>query len=174
MQAGEQPMSSEYPQTKMDLLARVNASMAELDGVLAPLSDERLSGAGADGGWSIKDHLYHLGTWRRKQIAQMRGESIPAAIGVDQATWDGDEIDAINAAIEGQSQAMSAPEALAYFRQAHSDILTAIGDFPEEGLAGPGYADDPESGPMVNYIAGNTYEHDEEHLGYIRALLQES
>jgi len=166
-------MSSEAPQTKVDLLARVNDAMAELDGILAPLSEERLARPGADGGWSIKDHLYHLGTWRRKQIAQMRGESIPAAIGVSQAIWDGDEIDAINAAIEAQSQAMAAPEALAYFRQAHAEMLAAIGDFPEEDLGKPGYADDPESGPMVGYIAGNTYEHDEEHLGYIRALLQE-
>jgi hypothetical protein len=166
-------MSSEYPQTKMDLLARVNAAMAELDGVLAPLSEERLSRPGADGGWSIKDHLYHLGTWRRKQAAQMRGESMTKAIGVDQATWESDDIDAINAAIEGQSQALTASETLAYFGQAHADILAAIADFPEEDLGKPGYPDEPESDPMANYIAGNTYAHDEEHLGYIRALLQE-
>jgi hypothetical protein len=166
-------MSSEYPQTKLDLLARINTAMAELDGYLAPLSDERLSRPGPDGGWSIKDHLYHLGTWRRKQIAQLRGESIPAAIGVEQATWDSDEIDAINAAIERQSRALTAPEALAYFRQAHADILAALADFPEERLTDPGYPDDPESkGMVIEYIAGNTYEHDEEHLGYIRALLQ--
>jgi hypothetical protein len=167
-------MSSGIPQTKMGLLARVNDAMAELDGVLAPLSDERLSRSGADGGWSIKDHIYHLGTWRRKQIAQMRGESIPAAIGVDQATWDSDDEDAINAAIQQQSDALTAQEALAYFRRAHADSLAAIGDFPDEDFARPGYAEYPESEPMINYIAGNTYEHDEEHLGYIRALLREA
>ena len=46
-------------------------------------------------------------------------------------------------------------------------------DFPEEDLGKPGYPDEPESDPMANYIAGNTYEHDREHLGYIRGLLQE-
>jgi hypothetical protein len=165
-------MSSEYPQTKLDLLARINAAMAELDGFLAPLSDERLSRPGPDGGWSIKDHLYHLGTWRRKQIAQMRGESPHEAVGVDRATWDSDDIDAINAIIERQGKALSAPEALSSFRQAHAAILAAIADYPEEDFAKPGYPDSPESDPMVNYIAGNTYEHDQEHLGYIRAILQ--
>jgi hypothetical protein len=165
-------MSSESPQTTLDLLARVNDAMAELDGVLAPLSDERLSRPGADGGWSIKDHIYHLGAWRRKLIAQLRGEAIPAALGVDQATWDSDDVDAINAVIQEQGAALTASEALDSFHRAHADILAAIGDFPEEAFASPGYPDDPESGPMVGYIAGNTYEHDAEHLGYIRALLQ--
>lgn len=165
-------MSSEYPQTKLDLLARINSAMAELDGFLAPLSDERLSRPGPDGGWSIKDHIYHLGTWRRKQIAQMRGESPNEAAGVDQATWESDDIDAINAVIQAQGDGLSAAEALAHFHQAHNDILAAIADFPEEDFCKPGYPEAPESDPMVNYIAGNTYAHDEEHLGYIRAILQ--
>jgi hypothetical protein len=167
-------MSSEYPQTKMDLLARVNAAMAELEGMIAPLSDKRLSRPGADGGWSIKDHLYHLGTWRRKQAAQMRGEPVAEAIGIDQATWDSDDIDAINAAIAAQGRALSGSEAVAYFRQAHETILATIADFPEERLTAPGYPDDPENKAMVvEYVAGNTYEHDAEHLGYIRQLLLE-
>lgn len=164
-------MDGDYPRTRLDLLARINGAMAELDGTIAPLSDARLAAPGPGGDWSIADHLYHLGAWRRKVIAQMQGGDIPAALGIERALWDDDEIDAINAAIHQQGAALTASEALASFRDAHRVLLTALADFPEADFGRPGYPDQPDGGPMVAYIAGNSYEHDAEHLGYIRALL---
>lgn len=163
-------MSVEYPKTRADLLARVDAAWSELDAYVAGLSDDQLVAPGPDGGWSVADHLHHLGAWKRKVLAQLRGESIPAALGIDQATWDGDDIDAINGAIMARGRAVPLPGRLASFRQAHADLRAAIERYPEADYGRPAYPDLAESGPMVADIAGNTYEHDPEHLGYIRTL----
>ena len=173
-------MADEYPTTRADLLARVQDSRAELDSFIGGLSAEQLGAPGPAGGWSVKDHLYHLAVWERKALAQMRGLSIPAALGIDPAVWDRDDIDEINAAIQAQSRDLPLPEALAFCQKAHHDLLIELDRYPESEYGKPGYpaaddAQDPDGGtnrPMIAYIAGNTYEHYPEHLGYIRTSLQ--
>ena len=161
-------MGEEYPQSRSDLLARVAAARTKLDAFIATLTETQINAPEPDGDWSIKDHLYHLGAWERKVLAHTRGESIPVALGIDQATWDRDEIDEINAAIQARSCGLPVCEMLAYFEQAHRDLLAAITRFPEADLVKPGYPDEPDGAPMVAYIAGNTYKHFAEHLGYMR------
>ena len=171
-------MSCEYPQSRGELLARVAAGRAELDAFIAGLSAALIDAPYPGGDWSVKDHLYHLGAWERKVLAQMHGESIPAALGIDQETWDSDEINAINAAIYAQGRDLPTTEALASFHAAHETLLAALEVYPEADYGKPGYPvadvidpDGTESGPMVAYIAGNTYEHYAEHLDYIKRLV---
>ena len=171
-------MSEEFTITRAELLAGVRTGRAELDNFVAGLRDEQLTAPGPGGDWSIKEHLYHLAAWERKVLAQMHDMSIPAALGIDQAIWDRDDLDELNAAIAAQGRDLPLAETLAFCRHTHQTLLAAIERYPESDYNKPGYppaADghDPDGaagGPMVGYIIGNTYAHYEEHLGYIKRL----
>jgi uncharacterized protein (TIGR03083 family) len=163
-------MSNDHPNSRADLLSRIAAGRAELDAYIAGLSEAQIGAAGPCDDWSIKDHLYHLGGWEGKLLAQLRGEPIPAALEIDQATWEGEDIDAINAALRGRGRDLPVADALARYEQSHQRLLAELHRYPEAAYARPGYPDLPDSAPMIGYIAGNTYEHYREHLGYIVAL----
>lgn len=68
----------EPPKTKAELLARLSASRAELESVLARVPSERMSEPGACGSWSVKEVLAHLAVendWLALQLERrVRGE----------------------------------------------------------------------------------------------------
>jgi hypothetical protein len=65
----------------------------------------------------------------------------------------------------------SAAEVAGLFRQSHAALLAAIGRFDDVGLLEPYVPDDPNSTPQIDKIRWNTYEHSDEHAGWIRETL---
>src|SRR5215469_1189500 len=67
----------DHPLPKVELLARLSASRAELESVLSHVPSERMTEPGACGSWSVKDVLAHLAVendWLALQLErQVRG-----------------------------------------------------------------------------------------------------
>jgi hypothetical protein len=127
------------------------------------------------GGWTVKDHLVHLAAWEHSLLGLIQGHDRVAAMGLSEPV---EETDAINEAIR-KLHGMDAPEeALAYFRDAHAQLIAALGKLSDADLQKP-YShfqpsDADEKRPVIGWVAGNTYEHYAEHINWINQLLSES
>jgi hypothetical protein len=60
--------SMDTPVDKTQLLEWIAASRAELDAVIAPLTDAQMTVPGAEGTLSVKDLLAHVSWWERRTL----------------------------------------------------------------------------------------------------------
>ena len=89
-----------------------------------------------------------------------------------------DGIDNENEAIRKLHETDTPEEALGYFRDSHARLVAALGKLRDADLQKP-YSyyqtkDADEKRPVVGWVAGNTYEHYAEHIGWINQLMSES
>jgi len=158
-------MSEIEPTNKAELVKRIRADRARLEGVLSKLDDAALEKPGSDG-WAIKDHLAHLAAWSQKAAATVEGRPAYEGLGLDKSAVGLSE-EELNARLQARSHGRPAAELLAEFRQANDHILQVINDLPEGKLFGP-----EGDERLLGNIKGNTYEHDAEHQGWIEERLR--
>ena len=65
-----------------------------------------------------------------------------------------------------------------YFRDSHGALMAGLGKLSDADLKQP-YShfqpgDPDEERPVIGWVAGNTYEHYAEHIGWINQLVKES
>jgi hypothetical protein len=166
---------SDLPATRVELMERVERAWAQLDEALIDLDPHQLSVEPSGGGWSIKDHLAHLTAWAISAVALISRGDRPAAMGIDRAVWDTDDVDQINAAIVTHWHDRAATDVLTALRTAQANLRELIGAMSDDDLAKPfsNYQPDAEpyeAAPVVGWIVGDTYGHVEEHLPEIEAL----
>ena len=95
---------------------------------------------------------------------------------VDEATYRRGA-DAINEIVYEREKDRSAPDVLADYRQAHQELLAALAGLTEADLLKtysyyqPDEPGEDSGAPIVRWIAGNTYEHYDEHRAWIEALV---
>ncbi|MBJ7597511.1 MAG: hypothetical protein DLM67_02360 [Candidatus Nephthysia bennettiae] len=161
--------------TRVETLDRIERSWQALDDLAGGLDSDRLQTPVSDG-WTVKDHLIHLAAWEDSLLALLESRDRAAAMGAPGLEEAG--TDAINAAVHVQHRDDAPEEAVSGFRESHRRLLDRLGQLSDEDLSRPySYyqpdADGPEEpSPVSGWIAGNTFEHYEEHLAYIRAALE--
>jgi DinB superfamily len=164
----------DWPQTIVDLLARIEQGRGELEAFLAPLSEQQLSATPNPDGWMLKDHLAHLAVWQAGIAALLRREDRAAAMGLGpgafaqmEATGD---YDTPNAEIFRQHRHKTSAEARDFFAATYADLLATLGRMSDADLARTYSAYAPEGpgeetgAPIVGWVMGNTYEHYAEHI----------
>jgi hypothetical protein len=164
------------PQNKSELLERMEQARTRLEQAIGRLSEAQLTTSQPDSGWTIKDHLAHLAAWEAGIAALLQRQPRWEAMGVDEATAENHEMDDLNDIIYRQQKDRSLAEVKAYFDAAHRQMLAALNRLSDEELFKPyayyeGKAENDDTRPIINWIVGNTYEHYEEHQGWIEALL---
>jgi uncharacterized damage-inducible protein DinB len=167
-------MESAVP-SKAGLLRHIAESRARLDDIVSPLSEPELTEPG-DEGWSVKDHLAHLAAWEESLLALLEGRDRDAALGLPPATLEAGnrDVDWVNARIFEQNQEKPLDQVLEEYRASHARVLAAIGRLSDADLLRPYSSFQPGSEderPVINWINGDTWEHDDEHLGWITAIL---
>jgi hypothetical protein len=158
--------------TEMD---RIEAAWKELSLLVEKLGRDGLMARAADG-WTVKDHLAHIGAWEHSLRGLIEGQDRLAAMGVHEPVEE--NTDAVNDAVFKLHQHESAEEALKYFRESHMQLMAALGLLSDADLAKP-YShyqpsDPDEKKPVKGWVAGNTYEHYAEHIEWINQLIRES
>jgi hypothetical protein len=156
-------------------MQRIEASWNQLADLVNQVQDAGgLTKVGKDG-WTVKDHLAHIGAWEHSLLALVEGQDRAAAMGVSE-TPEG--TDAINERIQMLHAKDTPEEALAYFRDSHAQLVAGLGKLSDADLQQP-YShfqpsDPDEKRPAIGWVAGNTYEHYAEHIAWINQLLSES
>jgi hypothetical protein len=164
--------------SKTELMDRMAAGYEALEQTVAALDGLQLNHSGPEG-WAVKDHLFHLAAWERGIAWLLSGRSRYEGMGVTPEEWQAHTMDEVNDLVHQRSQERDAAEALAAFRAAYQAMLDALAPLEDADLQRP-YSDfDPAATryadrPIAGWIIGDTYEHYEEHLGYIRSMLAAS
>jgi uncharacterized protein (TIGR03083 family) len=162
-----------HPTTKETLLDAIRAGRARLEEVVAAIPEARLGEPGVEGQWSAKDVLAHLAFWERSMMervrAAARGElpNRPERSESEQRA----HVDRINAEAYAAAKDRPAGEVLADFRASYQEVLALVGALTPEQLFGPGSIAERTGVPVLDLIAGDTYEHYREHGDAIRAWL---
>jgi L-alanine-DL-glutamate epimerase-like enolase superfamily enzyme len=167
--------TNDLPASKAALIALIDQRWTELTGLVSQLSDEQLVRQDANG-WTVKDHLAHLAPWARGIAALLRREPRWAAMGLDEETRRSHDVDQINAVLRTQMQARTFHQVLLDLADAHQQVLAALAGLADADLRRP-YSDyQPgefagDNAPIMGWIVGNTAEHYEEHLAWLRDML---
>ncbi len=161
------------PTTVNEAVERARSSRAELEGVIASLSDEQLTAPGPEQ-WSIKDHLAHLETWSRSLHDLLDGKPRFPRFGLSSPEeMHTAGFNSINDALFQKDKDRSLEDVLAGFRESHQGTIDRLLAMSDADLARPytSYlAEDRPDGneAIVNWIAGDSWGHDAEHRGWIR------
>jgi hypothetical protein len=159
--------------TADEVRARIRSKRKELVDLIATIDEAALSAPGPDGGWAIKDHLVHIGAWEHWLLALFERRDLLAAMG---ATGVDRDVDSINAEVWEKHRHDSLSQARAYFDGAHDQLMAVLDRQSTEDLERP-YKAFFESAqgegamqPVLVAVAANTYDHYEEHIGWIKEM----
>lgn len=165
--------------SKTELMDRIAYAYEALERTLAGLDETQMARPDPTSGWTIKDHLFHLALWERGVAWLMTGRSRYEGMGITAQEWRDLEMDQGNDLVYKRHRERPPAEALTTFRDAHREMLEALAPLGDDDLLRP-YADYdvaerlwPDR-PILGWIAGDTYEHFAEHLGYIQAIPAQS
>ncbi len=158
------------PIDKAKLLDQMSTSYAALEEILAPLDKTQYSTEGVIPGWSIKDILAHIAAWHHRLLAWLH-----AAVRHEEPTISGpdsvEEMDALNAQFYQENKSRPLDEVLVDFRITHQQIMDIVQPMPEDDLMSPHRFAWSQGKPLWHLIAGDTFEHYEEHLAQIQEWL---
>jgi hypothetical protein len=161
------------PTTTDEAVELARVARAEMEKLIASLSEEQLTAPGPEK-WSIKDHLAHLDVWSRALQDLLDGKPrYPRFLVSSPEEMRTIDIDVINDRIFQKNRDRSLEDVLAGFRDSHQGTIDRLRAMSDADLARPytSYVDEdrPDGNEeIVNWIAGNTWEHDAEHRGWIR------
>jgi hypothetical protein len=163
--------------SKADLLARITQEHMALDHLLGTLTVGQLLQRGVYGDLAVKDVLAHLAAWERMEAgwldASRRGAPVvrftPEYVVTD-ANYE-TMIEALNAQVFADNEVRSPADILADLQAAQAAVLAAVTALSEDELNDPHAFPWWDGEPIWTSIAGNTYEHYQEHRELIQAWL---
>ena len=160
--------------TTAELLARIEAGWKALEAYLATLTPDQMTAKTDAAGWTVKDHLIHMAKWEYGMVALVDGGSRLEAMGIGDAAWDVG-IDNLNALIQKRNKDLSLDEIFEETRAIHSAVTARISQLADADLLRPYKHYQPDSDrtePVVGWLIGDTYEHYEEHLPWMKAIAE--
>lgn len=165
----------DYPRTMEEVYQYLERSRTALLAVVEPRSDEEIARVGPEG-WSVKDHLAHLAMWERSMHAVLTGGDKAAALGVPPEVLASPDYDDTNEIIRARWAGISRVEAMAMLADARAGTHAILAGMTYDDLMKPYAAYQPGSpertDPVAYWLAGNTWQHDDEHRPWIEGLLE--
>ena len=155
----------------------IEKSWNTLAALVDSLGSEKLELMGSER-WAVKDHLVHLAVWELSLLGLLNGEDRLTAMGVPGTAGDTDEI---NEAVWLKHRHDSVEQVLEFWRKSHEALMRRLGELGDADLRRsynhyqPNDPRDPgDDRPVVDWVAGNTYEHYDEHATWIDQTVKES
>ena len=160
------------PTDKAQLLAWITTTRAELDAIIAPLTEAQMTAPGAEGELSIKDLLAHVSWWERRMLRALscaaRGETPPKLA----AEGEGESgVNRVNAETFAANRARTLDDVCAEYAQSGRDLLAALRGYSEADLFDEAGLTKVLEFPALYLIAGDTYLHYPDHVASIRGWL---
>jgi uncharacterized protein (TIGR03083 family) len=155
---------------KASILNELRSKYAALEAILAPLDEAQLTTPGVIGGWSIKDILAHVTAWHHRLLAWLH-----AAGHNEEPTISGpnseEEMDRLNEQFYQENKFRPLADVLGDFRSSYLQIVEAVQAMPEEDLIDPRRFAWLDGDSLRQLVAGDTYDHYEEHRQQIEEWL---
>jgi hypothetical protein len=167
------------PQTKAELIDAIKREHLGMEKLLTTLSEAQQTAPILDEGWSIKDSLSHLVDWENMMLgwveSALRGVQ-PTRFTPDFVETEGDDnanMLRLNEHLYRQKKDRPLQDVLADFRSAHERVVAELSRLNQDDIFGPDRFPWRNGNPLLGTVAGNTYGHYEEHMGWIKTGLQQ-
>jgi hypothetical protein len=170
-------MTNEQRKSTAELMALVTQRWSELEKLVSDFSAGLRERPGSSG-WTLKDHLAHVAAWEKSLLALLHGEDRAGAVGVSRAEYEKLDTDGVNERIYRQHRDELFEDVIADYHATHRRVIETLNGMDDAALALP-YShyqpnDPPHNpSPVAGWIDGNTWEHYEEHIGWLRKLREE-
>ena len=154
---------------------RIDERWQELLALVDGLDAEELERPLGDG-WAVKVHMAHITSWERSLLGILMKGSRAEAMGVPEDLWQGHDTDAINGFLAARAKGERVEAVREQLLKTHAELARVVRGLTDEDLTRP-YSEyqpgDPpyNENPVGGWVAGNTWEHYEEHIGWLRAGL---
>jgi hypothetical protein len=162
--------------TRGELLDRIATSYANWQALVVRVPRARMTGPGFAGAWSLKDVIAHITVYERWTAdnleASERGERLP-----DEVPWgppDGNtaDMDARNAAYWRHYRETPLDDVRAVAREHHQRLVMGVERLAESDINNAEKYAWTVGYPVWRAIAGNSYEHYDDHQPGVRAWLE--
>ncbi len=159
---------------KAVLLQRVRERHALMEDLLGSLTPEQMVAPVLDSGWSVKDSLAHLVEWESLLLdwvgKYQRGEEVKRwaegfLIGEEDAE---EQMHKFNAHLYEKNRGLALDGVLAAYRGTYDAVVNLLEGLSEEEIFDADYLPARSGRPLLTLIAGDSYEHYDEHIGWIR------
>ena len=154
---------------KATLLDNIQNGYKQFEALLTPLSEEQMTIPAVNSTWTVKDNIDHLTAWQEYLLNQLQGildgQQPPAFM-------PGLSEDEINEGFYQENKDRPLAVVIADFRLSYQRVLAAVQSISEEALNAL-FPWSKSDNAVWGLIAGNTYEHYEEHGGIIRRWLEQ-
>jgi hypothetical protein len=155
---------------KASILDELRSKYVALEAILAPLDEAQMTKTGVIGDWSIKDILAHITAWQDRLLAWLhaaRHNEEPTISGPDSE----EEMDRLNEQFYKENRSRPLADVLGGFRSSYLQIVEAVQAMPEEDLIDPHRFAWLNGDSLRQLVAGDTYDHYEEHRQQIEEWL---
>jgi hypothetical protein len=160
------------PIDKKQLLAQIESSRVRLESVLARVPQARMTEAGVEGSWSVKDLIDHIVVWEQRMLewlaTSLAGEQprlLPEGF-----VWD--DLDRWNQETYEARRERTLDQVLEDFNATYPQVLQSVRDAPEDDLFQPDRFPWRENSPLWKLVGGNTFWHYDEHAQSIERWLE--
>ncbi|CAG0935035.1 hypothetical protein TFLX_03859 [Thermoflexales bacterium] len=152
--------------TKDELIKQIESEWANLQAALEGLTEEQMHQPGVVGEWTIKDVLAHITAWQTRLITTL----FKAEKGITpETTAGGKTVDQMNERFHQELKDRPFDQVWDDLDSSHYQLLNRLESWKEKDLFDPKRFKWMQGKPFVEYIAGDSYEHYEEHAAQIRA-----
>jgi hypothetical protein len=165
--------SANVPTNKTELLAFMRAQWAGFVSASDALPDDIWLGPVDVTGWSIRDHVGHVGIWLRAETALLgAGTPIPESTGIPEAIWNAGDTDAINEWFR-QTLANSSPAEIRAERdRVFPELFEVVSGMSDAELAQPARESGLEASDrlLLQIMSENYGLHFDDHRAQIEQL----
>jgi hypothetical protein len=154
---------------KASLLDKVQVAYSQFEALLTSLSQQQMTTPGVNAAWSVKDNIAHLTVWQDYMSSRLQG-LLEGKLSMPEFMPQFTNEDEVNEYFYQQDKDRALAEVLAAFRASYQRVLAAVQAVEEQVLNAP-IPWSKSDRPVWAAIAGNTYEHYEEHGDIIRRWL---
>jgi hypothetical protein len=158
---------------KATLLDKIRTRQAEFEALLATLNASQLTTPGVNGDWSIKDILAHLVSWQKRTLAYLDAAARQGKPDIEGISSDA-EMDNLNARFYAGNKSRPLADVMTDFKNTYAQVVAAVEALSADDLIEPNRFTWLNGDPLWEQVAGNTYEHIDEHIGSIQAWLAAS
>lgn len=167
-------IASQYATSVANFLAALQAGWDDLNLFVDGLTDQQLTELTDPAGWTVKDHVMHLAVWEDGVNVLLDHQPRPPRMGVDQAIWDSDDIDRINAFIQQQHHDLSWDEVQQRRQAIHAEFVQKLQALSDADLMRPYRDFDPSEDnpePVLGYLVGDSFGHYAEHRPWMEKIV---
>jgi hypothetical protein len=165
------------PTTKAELLADTEERWHALVACTDALTDAQWTGLTDAGGWSVKDHVAHVVTWVRAEIAPLRDRTpLQQSAGIPDLVWNSGDSDQMNAYLReqtlGDSPATVRTERDRVFRK----LVEVVAGMSDADLARPAteFGLEEPGTSLVSVLTKDLGDHFAEHRGSVERIVAQA